>query len=136
MILGNYSSSDYHSLQTKFQRQFSGGLAAVASYTWSHSIDDASVNSQVATTTLPTAATLAAGSPVALLRGNSDFDVRHILALSLVYDIPSPSNAFARAILGHWSVDPIYHYQTALPIDILTGTTGSIGGTGYASVPI
>jgi len=36
----------------------------------------------------------------------------------------------ARAIFGHWSIDPIYHYQSAAPIDILTGTTGSIGGTG------
>jgi hypothetical protein len=134
-ILGNYSTSSYYSLQTKFQRQFSGGVSALASYTWSHSIDDASVNSQVATITLPTAAELASGLPAALLRGNSDFDVRHNLALSLVYDIPSPSNALARAVLGHWSFDPIYHYQTALPIDLLTGTTGAIGATAYAERP-
>ena len=134
-ILGNYSTSSYHSLQTKFQRQFSGGVSALASYAWSHSIDDASVNSQVATITLPTGAELASGLPAALLRGNSDFDVRHNLALSLVYDIPSPSNALARAVLGHWSFDPIYHYQTALPIDLLTGTTGAIGATAYAERP-
>ncbi len=135
MIIGNYSSSSYHSLQTKFQRQFSGELAAIASYTWSHSIDNASVSSQVSTQSLPTAATLASGAPVALLRGNSDFDVRHILAFSVVYNLPSPSNALARAVLGHWSVDPIYHYQTAAPLDILTGSTGSIGGTGYSQRP-
>ncbi len=135
VIIGNYSSSSYHSLQTKFQRQFSGELAAIASYTWSHSIDNASVSSQVSTQSLPTAATLASGAPVALLRGNSDFDIRHILAFSLVYNLPSPANALARAILGHWSVDPIYHYQTAAPIDILTGSTGSIGGTGYSQRP-
>jgi hypothetical protein len=134
-ILGNFSSSSYHSLQTKFQRQFSGGVSALASYTWSHSIDDASLNSQVATITLPTASELASGLPAALLRGNSDFDVRHNVALSLVYDIPSPSNALARAVLGHWSFDPIYHYQTALPIDLLTGTTGAIGATAYSERP-
>lgn len=134
-ILGNYSKSSYHSLQTKFQRQFSSGLAAIASYTWSHSIDDASVNSQVATTTLPTAATLASGLPVALLRGNSDFDIRHNLAASLVYDIPSPSSVIARALLGHWFVGPIYHYQTSAPIDLLTGSTGAIGGTSYGQRP-
>jgi hypothetical protein len=133
-VFGNYSTSNYHSLQTKFQRQFSGGLAAVASYTWSHSIDDASV-SFLGTTTLPTAAQLASGRPLGLLRGNSDFDIRHNLAFSLVYDIPSPSTALARAILGHWSLGPIYHYQTAVPIDILSGASGAIGGTAYGERP-
>ena len=135
VILGNYSTSSYHSLQTRFQRQFAGGMSALASYTWSHSIDDASVNGQVATTTLPTAASLASGLPLALLRASSDFDVRQNLALSLVYDIPSPTNSIARAILGHWSFDPIYHYQTAVPIDLLTGVTGALGATAYAERP-
>jgi hypothetical protein len=135
VVFGNYSFSNYQALQTKFQRQFAKGIAAVGSYTWSHSIDNTSLNSILATTTLPTAATLAAGSPVALLRGNSDFDIRNILALSLVYDIPSPTNGLARAILGHWSFDPIYHYQSALPIDILTGSSGALGGTSYSQRP-
>ncbi len=135
VIIGNFSESRYHSLQTKFQRQFSGGLSALGSYTWSHSIDDASVNSQIATIALPTAATLAAGSPVALLRGDSDFDIRHTFGFSLVYNIPSPENRFARAILGYWSVAPIYHYQSAPPLDLLTGSTGSIGGTSYSQRP-
>jgi len=135
VLLGNYSSSSYHSLQAKFQRQFARGLAAVASYTWSHSIDNASQNSAATTETLPTPTQLASGAPVALLRGDSDFDIRQTLALSMVYDIPSPTNPLARAILGHWSFDPIYHYQTALPIDILTGSTGAIGGTAYSQRP-
>jgi len=133
-IYGNYSFSDYHALQTKFQRQFAGGLSALVSYTWSHSIDDASVNHFGPSIVLPTPATLA-GGPIALLRGNSDFDIRHLFAFSVVYDIPSPKHSMARAFSGHWSVDPIFHYQTAAPIDILTGTSGSIGGTGYAQRP-
>jgi hypothetical protein len=32
-------------------------------------------------------------------------------------------------------VDPIYHYQTALPLDFLSGTTGAIAGTAYAERP-
>jgi hypothetical protein len=135
VLFGNYSSSNYQSLQAKFQRQFASGLAALASYTWSHSIDDTSQNSQISTITLPTQATLASGSPLALLRASSDFDIRHLLALSLVYDIPNPSNSFAWVLLGHWSIDPIYHYQTAAPIDILTGGSGALGGTSYAQRP-
>ena len=133
-IAGNFSTSDYHSLQAKFQRQFSRGLAAIASYTWSHSLDDASVNG-LGTSTLPTAGRLASGLPNALLRANSDFDIRHNLALSMVFDLPSPTNRFAKALLGYWSFDPIYHYQTAAPFDVLTGVTGAIGGTAYAQRP-
>ena len=135
VILGNYSSSNYQSLQTKFQRQFANGLSGLASYTWSHSIDDTSLSSFVAPTFLPTAATLGNGSPLTLLRGNSDFDLRHIVAVSMVYNIPSPSSRFAKAILGHWSFDPIYHYQTAPPIDLSTGTTGSLSGSAYGQRP-
>jgi hypothetical protein len=134
-IYGNYSSSDYHALQTKFQRQFAGGLSALVSYTWSHSIDDASVNHFGPTIVLPTPATLAGGRPIALLRGNSDFDIRHLFAFSAVYEIPGPKHGVARAFLGHWSIDPIFHYQTAAPLEIFTGATGSIGGTGYAQRP-
>jgi hypothetical protein len=83
-IYGNYSFSDYHALQTKFQRQFAGGLSALVSYTWSHSIDDASVNHFGPNIVLPTPSTLAGGLPIALLRGNSDFDVRHLFAFSVV----------------------------------------------------
>ncbi|MGB8011779.1 MAG: TonB-dependent receptor [Terriglobales bacterium] len=135
-LFGNYSSSDYHALQTKFQRRFSHGASALASYTWSHSIDDASV-SGVASSALPTAATVASGLPVALLRGNSDFDVRHVFGFSLVYDIPTPptSNAIAKAVLGHWSIDPIYHYQTAAPVDLFTGFSGALGGTAFSQRP-
>lgn len=135
-IFGNYSFSDYNALQASFQRQFSNGLAALASYTWSHSIDDASSSSNPALT-LPIALQLSAGLPVALLKGPSDFDIRHNLALSAVYNIPTPfkNNAFPRAILGHWSVDPIYHLQSGLPLDIFTGISGALGGTSFAERP-
>ncbi|MEO8025674.1 MAG: TonB-dependent receptor [Bryobacteraceae bacterium] len=136
ILMGNYSTSDYHSLQTKFQRQFSRGLSFITSYTWSHSIDDLSNNGpRLTAKILPTAAQLSTGLPTTLLRGNSDFDIRHNLALSMVFDIPSPANAFARAILGHWSFDPIYHFQSSSPMDLLSGTSGAIGGTSYSQRP-
>ncbi len=44
-FVDNTASSDYHALQLKFQRRVSHGLQAVASYTWSHSIDTGSAGS-------------------------------------------------------------------------------------------
>lgn len=41
----NGATSDYHALQVQFQRRQSRGLQALASYTWPHSIDNASSDS-------------------------------------------------------------------------------------------
>src|SRR5204863_310894 len=41
-ILESRGNSSYHSLQARFQQSFQRGLTALASYTWSKSIDDAS----------------------------------------------------------------------------------------------
>ena len=43
-LTDNSATSDYHALQLKFQRRLSQGLQALASYTFSHSIDIASTD--------------------------------------------------------------------------------------------
>jgi hypothetical protein len=107
VVYGNYAKSDYHALQAHFQRQFYRGIGATASYTWGHSLDDAS--------------NFNAGPvfPFSLNRSNSDFDIRQTFAASLVLDAPTPwkRSKLASAVLGHWSFAPIYHFQTAPPIN-------------------
>ena len=66
-------TSNYQSLQAKFQRSISNGLQALASYTWSHSLDFGSNNASLPVT-----------------RGNSDFDVRHNFQAGVSWDIPTP----------------------------------------------
>src|SRR4029453_11056145 len=41
-VTDNSATSDYHALQLKYQRRLSRGLQALASYTLSHSTDNAS----------------------------------------------------------------------------------------------
>jgi len=105
VVYGNYASSNYNSMQVYFQRQFFHGLGANASYTWAHSFDDAS--------------NFNAGAvfPFSVNYSSSDFDIRQTFSASLVFDAPTPfkSSRPARVALGHWSFDPIYHYQTAPP---------------------
>jgi hypothetical protein len=112
-VFGNYASSDYHALQAQFQRQVHNGLGALVSYTWSHAMDDAS--------------NFNAGPefPRSRNRSSSDFDVRQTVAASMVYDAPTPfkRNKLLSAVLGKWSVDPIYHYQTGLPVNLIAQTT-------------
>ncbi|MEQ1949770.1 MAG: carboxypeptidase regulatory-like domain-containing protein, partial [Bryobacteraceae bacterium] len=95
-ITGNSGSSDYHSLQTKFQRRLSQGLQVLASWTWSHSIDTAS-DDQTFTYT----PTNVAGASID--RGSSDYDARHVVSAAVSYRIPSPFNSgFGKTLLGGW----------------------------------
>ena len=105
------ASSDYDALQAQYQRRLSRGLQGLASYTWSHSLDNASNDS----TGLPGATKI----NIAQERGPSDFDVRHSFAGALTYDIPMVGNDVIRAILGHWSVDTIFTARSATPVDVV-----------------
>jgi hypothetical protein len=98
------ASSSYSSLQVKYQRALAHGLQALGSYTWSHSIDDASSNFGVSQ----------------LLRASSDFDIREDLQGALTYEIPKlPTNALLDAFLGHWGIDMRFEARSALPVDVL-----------------
>ena len=127
-IVGGYAGSNYDALQAKFQRQFHRGLGVTASYTYSHSLDNASNTTTAGGFVVPTTSELASGKPVSLIYGSSDFDMRHILALSLVSEIPGPKHGIGKAVLSGWSVDPIYHYQTAVPANISVIATATMNG--------
>jgi hypothetical protein len=108
-IITNASSSDYHALQVQFQRHMTHGLAALVSYTWSHSIDDTSDDVGGDNLTDPR-----------LDRGASDFDARHTFNAAFTLSIPARNgNRALRAILNHWSTDGIFTARTALPINVL-----------------
>jgi hypothetical protein len=108
-LVTNGASSDYNALQVQFQRRLTHGFEALASYTWSHSIDDLSSN-------------FTSDEPP--IRGNSDFDVRHNFEAGFTYDLPGTySNGFARAALEHWALDSRITARSALPVDIISGLT-------------
>jgi len=108
----NTATSDYHALQVQFQRRLSRGLQAIASYTWSHSIDITSTESEY---------NIPSGSLNRHLdRGNSAFDVRHSLAAAATYDMPGPRNdRFLSAVFGHWSVDSILRMRSSTPVYVI-----------------
>jgi hypothetical protein len=111
-VTRNTASSDYDALEVQFQRRLSRGLQAMASYTWSHSIDIASAESSVNTA--------AASLDPKIDRGDSDFDVRHSVAAAVTYDLPGPENdRLLRAVFGHWSVDSMLRARSAAPIYII-----------------
>jgi hypothetical protein len=114
-VTDNSATSDYHALQLKFQRRFSRGLQALASYTWSHSIDIASTDAFATYLNTPTSV----ANPN-IDRGNSDFDIRHAFAAGVTYNLPSPEpNKFAHSALGSWSLDSFIFARTAPPVDVV-----------------
>jgi hypothetical protein len=114
-VISNTASSSYNALQAKFERRLSHGMQALASYTWSHSIDIASTDAFVYANT-PSAI----GNPN-IDRGNSDFDIRNSFTAGVTYNIPSFSTGMAHAVLGGWSVDGFVLARSAPPVDLLAG---------------
>jgi len=114
-------SAFYNGLQVHFKKAISRGLEGQASYTWGHCIDDGS-SGAISDQFQNSLSTFYWLSPdiKADHRGNCDFDQRHVLSVSFVYTIPSPTmNAFARNIAGGWEVAGILTAQTGTPFTVL-----------------
>ncbi|HEY6849556.1 MAG TPA: TonB-dependent receptor [Terracidiphilus sp.] len=95
-------TSNYQSLQAKFQRSISKGLQALVSYTWSHSLDFGSNNAS-----LP------------LTRGNSDFDVRHNFQAGMSWDAPTPHlHSMISPALSNWAADIRAIARTSYPVTL------------------
>jgi outer membrane receptor protein involved in Fe transport len=114
VLIGNTASSNYNALQAQFTRRLSKGLQALASYTWSHSLDDAS-------TGLGNSSNAFGGG--ASSYGPSDFDIRHSFSAALTYDVPTPrmGGRFLRPVLAGWSTENIIQARSATPIDVFNG---------------
>jgi hypothetical protein len=129
-LTDNSATSDYHSLQLKFERRLSRGLQALASYAFAHSIDIASTDSPSGN--LSTPGTIA---DPRLDRGDSDFDIRHSFTAGVTYDLPTPGSQGAlRIALGGWSLDSFVFARSAPPVDIV-GTTSFAAGIALAPRP-
>jgi hypothetical protein len=102
-----------NALQIQFQRRLSSGLQALASYTWSHSIDDGSASSSGNASNL--------GFPGAANenRGSSDFDIRHAFSAGVTYNFPTPKHVgIASVFLRDWSTENFLLARSAPPVDI------------------
>jgi len=119
-FIPNGVSSNYQALQAKFQRSIGIGLHALASYTWSHSLDFGSSDYS-----LP------------LTRGNSDFDVRNVFSGGVGWDIPvlRSQNRVARNLLNGWGIDGRLLARGSYPITIngQSLTNPATGSTYYGN---
>ena len=104
-------------------KRLTHGLQFNASYTWSHSIDDASRNNNGIV--VPDSSNVASG------KGSSDFDARQRFVINAIYDLPFKGNRF----ISGWEVAPIFSAQSGNPFDVVIPAT-TITGAGNTVTPI
>ncbi|MBA2705627.1 MAG: TonB-dependent receptor, partial [Blastocatellia bacterium] len=118
------AKSAYNSLQMSLTRRLSKGLQLLASYTYAKSIDNASGQAEIDTSTI-----LGNQFDDRANRGVSDFDRTHRFVLSYLWDLPRPafaarSNA-GRLLLSGWQVAGIITAMSGQPFDIVDSNAGS-----------
>jgi hypothetical protein len=123
-ILESRADSNYNSLQARFQQRFQHGLTALASYTWSKSIDDASsFFSSSGDANFPQNS-----HDTRAERGLSNFDLRHRFSLSYSYDLPFGKGA----LRGGWQTFGIWTFQTGRPFTVVLDPNVDNSNTGQS----
>jgi hypothetical protein len=115
-VLQSSGSSVYHAFLARGERRFSRGFSLLCSYTYGHAIDDGSSNLSV--TIGQDAHNLAAE------RASADFDVRHRIVASYIWEVPfgrgrrlgAHASTLRQAVFGGWQISGITAWQTGSPL--------------------
>src|SRR5271165_2405557 len=113
-LMRNGADSSYQALQAQYRHRLTHGLQTLLSYTWAHSIDNASSDAYYLH--VPPG-----NSASSQERGSSDYDIRHSFSAAISYNIPAPGSGIWKSIFGNWSTDSIIYARTAPPVNIVTG---------------
>jgi hypothetical protein len=114
-VVTNHDYANYNALQFEFKQQLWHHLQVLATYTWSHALDN--------------------GSGVALPvpyhtvynpdldYGDSDFDVRNTFTNAITYELPKldHGNGVVKYIANGWAFDSLFRSNTAAPLTVYTG---------------
>jgi hypothetical protein len=121
------ANSTYHSLQLSWNRRLSGGFSILGSYVWAKSLDLASNDGNSGTGNQAT-------NPFRqnLDKGPSDFDTRHRVVNSVLWDLPfgKGMRGFGKYLLAGWQLNGIATMQTGLPFTVSAGVDRSLAGIG------
>ncbi len=115
-------NASYNSLQVSLTRRLAKGLQGLVAYTWSHSLDDYSGQLSSAGTS-DVSADFGDQGFFRGVRGTSDFDRRHRIVASFVYDLPKAykgDRLFFKTLLNNWQIAGVSTFQTGLPFSVIT----------------
>jgi hypothetical protein len=117
----NYSngSSIYHGFSANMRKRFNQHYEFLASYTWSHAIDD---STDLQATLTPQDSYYPQAD-----RSTSLFDQRHRLVFSGVYQTGKlGGNGFARRLFSDWTFAPLIEVGSGRPFNIITGNDDNL----------
>ncbi len=135
------ATSSYNGLLLRLQKRFSRGLSMDANYTWSHCIGDLSIGDSTGN----------AGQGLAIannraydrsncqsneIGGTFSADRRQIFNLTVVYQSPKLSNAWASRILSDWKIAPIYSFKSAYWVSAYLSTDVALNGDSGNERPV
>ncbi len=95
LSLQDIGDSQYHALQATLRRT-KGPFTLGGSYTYSHSLDDASDRSDAS---FVNSANYLPGQYIRANWASSSFDERHLLNLNYIYDVPKVSRNFQQSVI-------------------------------------
>ena len=113
--IGHLGTTKYDSLQTRLQRNFSGGYQVQFSYTWGHALGYTAENS----TAVPRV-----NHPGYWDKnyGPTPLDIRHNAVASGVFELPFgegkrwAKSGFGAAVLGGWQINALTRLSTGSPV--------------------
>jgi len=125
-IYEDSAASTYHSLQVEARKNYSHGYTFSLAYTLSHSIDDVS-------DVFPLS-----GAPILpqdsfnlrLEKASSNFDVRHRVAASLVWDVPfyKDQKSVPAYLLRDWQISSVFTANSGQPFTLLLPVDANFDG--------
>jgi hypothetical protein len=128
--LATGANSHYNALQATAEKRLGHGLQAQVNYTWSHCIDTVSNGGF-----LP----FSAGGILSPLPGNlqrdrgpCDYDVRHNITASYVYELPLKIGGPLGKAFNGWQLSGSVFWRSGLPFSVLS-TPYSANGTGIVN---
>jgi hypothetical protein len=119
--------SNFNSLQVKYEQRFVAGLTLLNTFTWEHSLDNASASLEGNTPSPQD------GNNIKADYAQSDYNLPIANITSLVYELPfghgrrflSSSNGAVDAVLGGWQISAINSAQAGTPFNITYSPNGA-----------
>jgi hypothetical protein len=112
--------SNYNALQVRYEQRMVGGLTLLNSFTWEHSLDNASASLEGNTPSPQD------GNNISADYSQSDYNTPIINVTSIVYELPfgngrrfmNKANGVVDSVLGGWQVSVINTAQAGTPFNI------------------
>ncbi|MGH9524778.1 MAG: hypothetical protein ACRD3E_19820, partial [Terriglobales bacterium] len=123
-------TSNYNGLNASFQRRFDAGFTGSINYTWSHALDMVSNGGLEG---FGNNSILGQINPACLRcnnYGNADYDIRHYISASFVWNTHALNYPYLGAITGGWTFSGNVFWRSGFPYSVTTSLASSITNYG------